>query len=66
MAAKKPITPSNNDCITDALNRAQALAHVLADAAGGDLGVEAENVHQVCLMIAKQVKLAQDLLGQEA
>lgn len=50
------------DDIADRLDRAQALAYVLADAAGGELGVEADNVHQVGLVIAEEIKQAQKLL----
>ena len=58
-----PRTPTvSREEITDRLDRAQAMAHVLADAAGGDLGVEPENVHQVSLVIAREIKQAQELL----
>ena len=58
-----PRTPTvSREEITDRLDRAQALAYVLADAAGGDLGVEDENVHQVGLVIAREIKQAQELL----
>lgn len=50
------------DDITDKLDRAQAMAYILADAAGGDLGVESENVHQVGLVIANEIKQVQELL----
>ncbi len=52
------------DDITDKLDRAKALAYVLADAAGGDLNVEDENTHQVSLMIANELKQAQELLAR--
>lgn len=64
----KPRTPNaktstvTRDDIDDRLARAQALAHVLADAAGGDLGVESDNVHQVGLVIADEIKQAKKLL----
>lgn len=51
-----------NEEITERLERAKALAYVLADAAGGDLGVEAENVHHVSLMIAREILQAHELL----
>ncbi len=50
------------DDIADRLARAQALAYVLADAAGGGLGVETDNVHQVGLVIAEEIKQAQKML----
>jgi hypothetical protein len=60
-----PRTPTvSRDNITDRLDRAQSMAYVLADAAGGDLGVEDENVHQVCLLIAEEIKQAQELLAR--
>ncbi len=65
--ARQQVTGSNHvtqDDITDRLDRAQALAYVLADAAGGNLGVEPENVHQVGLAIADGIRQAQELLAR--
>ncbi len=52
------------DDIAVRLGRAQSLAEVLADAAGGGLGVEDENVLTVGLVIADELKQAQELLAR--
>lgn len=59
--AKKSTTTSIED-IAEKLERAKAMAFVLADAAGGELGVEADNVHHVGLMIAREVEQALELI----
>lgn len=59
---KKSAPISIIEDIEEKLDRAKALAFVLADAAGGDLGVEADNVHHVGLMIAREVEQARELL----
>ena len=58
----KKSEPILNEEITEKLERAKSLAYVLADAAGGDLGIEAENVHHVSLMIAREISQAHELL----
>jgi hypothetical protein len=59
MEQKEPVLVEE---ITDKLDRAKALAYVLADAAGGGVGVEDENVNHVCHMIVQEIERARELL----
>lgn len=58
----KKSDPSFIEDLSEKLERAKAMAFVLADAAGGDLGVEPDNVHHVSLMIAREVEQAHAMI----
>lgn len=51
------------DDIADRLDRAEALAYVLADAAAAGIGVDEEHVNHIGQVIAREVAEAKTLLA---